>query len=292
VNFLAKIRFLGVRIAFSNFDNAICPSIFLISAKLFTIKYGGSTISRKKAKYYIYICTVTLPSRRAFIHPENLNGARAERPRQKKIARAVSKSPERRAIIIFRAINNLFYCIIFTSGNPPEGNRKRPTKDSFCDNRHMALTDFEPRAEVAPEDQDSAESRVDFAPAIEGGKATKKQLSWTEITGPDRRHPPRTEDERSASRRPQIAGSPKFRISNYRGRYGPDTALSRGAVIPRVSRRYWPRIRAPPRAGLTPLSILDREIQGFFLVRTLGMISRSIRSCIVVVTFVAIRSRG
>jgi len=47
-----------------------------------------------------FICIVTLPSLRASIRPGNLDGARAERPRQKKIARAVSKSPERRAIVI------------------------------------------------------------------------------------------------------------------------------------------------------------------------------------------------
>jgi len=85
----------------------------------------------------VLVSVVTLPSRRASIRPGNLDGARAERSRQKNIARAVSKSPERRAIIIFRAIINLFFCIIFfTSGNPPEGNRKRPKKNPCYDSRH------------------------------------------------------------------------------------------------------------------------------------------------------------
>jgi len=57
---------------------------------------------------------------------------------------------------------------------------------------------------------------------------------------------------------------------------GPDTPLLRGAVISRVSRRDWPRIRAPLRAGSTPLSTLDREIQGDTLVRSLVAKSRSL----------------
>jgi len=48
-----------------------------------------------------------------------------------------------------------------------------------------------------------------------------------------------------------------------------DTALSRGTIIPSVSRRYWPRARTLLRAGLTPLSTLDREIQGLTLTRVL-----------------------
>jgi len=49
---------------------------------------------------YIILYIVTLPSQPASIRRGNLDGARAERPRQKKIARAVLKSPERRAIVI------------------------------------------------------------------------------------------------------------------------------------------------------------------------------------------------
>jgi len=60
------------------------------------------------------------------------------------------------------------------------------------------LTTFEPRGEIAPEDQDSAVSRVEFAPTARGGKPLKKQLSWTGITGPGRRYSPRTEGERLA----------------------------------------------------------------------------------------------
>jgi len=89
---------------------------------------------------------------------------------------------------------------------------------------------------------------VDFAPAVERGKATKKLLSWTRITEPGRRNPPRTEDERPASGRPRIAGSPKSRILNYRGRYGPRYGVVAGrsntsrvaallAANPRISAR-------------------------------------------------------
>jgi len=61
-----------------------------------------------------------------------------------------------------------------------------------------ALSAVKSRAEIAPEDQDSAESRMEFASAARGGKSLKKPLSWTEITGPGRRYPPKTEGERSA----------------------------------------------------------------------------------------------
>jgi len=123
---------------------------------------------------------VTLPSQRASTRPGNLDGARAERPCQKKIARAVSKSPERRAIVIFRVIINLFFFVIFcTSGNLPENIAKKKKKRNHFATTDTALPAFESRAEIAPEDQDSAESRVEFAPTARGGKPLKKQLSWT-----------------------------------------------------------------------------------------------------------------
>jgi len=50
-----------------------------------------------------------------------------------------------------------------TSGKPPENHRERKKRDSFA-TTDTALTDFEPRTETTPENQDSAESRVEFAP--------------------------------------------------------------------------------------------------------------------------------
>jgi len=111
------------------------------------------------------VCTVTLPFRRASIRPGNLDGARTERPHQKKIARAVLKSPERRAIIIFRAIINL---IFFVSFSLRRATRRKET--GRCPRRILVMTadttfpTSDSRTEKAPAEQDSAESRVDFAP--------------------------------------------------------------------------------------------------------------------------------
>jgi len=110
----------------------------------------------------VYIYGVTLPSRRASIRPENLDGTRAERPRSKKIARAVLKSPERRAIVIFRFITNYFlsFVLLCTLGNPPESIVKKEKKNLL---RQPTFPVSDSRAEIASEDQDSAESRVEFA---------------------------------------------------------------------------------------------------------------------------------
>jgi len=57
-------------------------------------------MSEEEIELYVYV--VTLPSRRASIRPGNLYGAQAERPRQKEIARAVSKSPETSSCYVSR----------------------------------------------------------------------------------------------------------------------------------------------------------------------------------------------
>jgi len=74
---------------------------------------------------------------------------------------------------------------------------KKKKRDLFA-TTDTAFPAFESRAEIAPEDQDSAESRKEFAPVAKGGKSLKKPLPWTGITGPGRRYPPKTEGERSA----------------------------------------------------------------------------------------------
>jgi len=87
----------------------------------------------------VYVCTVTLPSRRASIRPGNHYGARAERPRQKEIASAVSKSPERRVLVMFCATVNLyFFCIILYVGQPAGKPPGEEEEGFFCDNRHGA----------------------------------------------------------------------------------------------------------------------------------------------------------
>jgi len=116
-------------------------------------------------------------------------------------------------MVILCVITNYFYIILYV-GQPVGENLKKRTpggrrRGIFFATTDTALPAFESRAEIAPEDQDSAESLVEFASAARGEEALKNPLSWTGITGPGRRYPPRTEDERSASRRPPIAGSPK-----------------------------------------------------------------------------------
>jgi len=58
-----------------------------------------------------------------------------------------------------------------------EENTGRKKKRNLFATTDTTLPAFESRAEIAPEYQDSAESRVEFAPAAKGGKSLKEQLS-------------------------------------------------------------------------------------------------------------------
>jgi len=218
---------------------------------------------------------VTLPSRRASIRPEYLDGARVERPRQNKIARAVSWSPERRAIIVISYFSNcIFFIIILYVGQPAGKQPEEWEEESFCDHQHGA---HGLRDESGGSAWGSGQRRV--AGGIRPLPLKEGKSPRISCLGPESRSPVgatlrgrRTNDLPPEDHRWQGHRNSDFRIIG--AVTAPDTALPRGALIPRVSRRYWPRIRAPLRAGLTPLSTLDRKIQGFILVRALAAYSR------------------
>jgi len=151
-----------------------------------------------------------------------------------------------------------FFVILFcTCGNPPENIRKRtyvkrnlsrqPTR-RFHANHRFECGDS---AQESPS-RNSAGFRVAFTPAKDG----RISISKNSCLGPGLRglvgatlRGRRANDllKRTSDRR--VAKIKRFEFTV------PDMALSRGAMISHVSRRYWPWIRAPLRAGLMPLSI-------------------------------------
>jgi len=206
-------------------------------------------------QHILYI--VTLPSRRASIRPGNLYGARAERPRQKEIARAVSKSPERRVRVMFRATINLYFfiflCIILYVGQPAGKPPEEEEEGFFCDDRHGA---HEFRAESGGSAWGSGQRRVagGFRPCSRKRKSDKETAIWDQDLGAQSASPSEDGGRKTCLRKTTDSRVAKIRNFKVIGAVtAPDTALSRGAVIPRVSRRYWPWIRAPLRAGLSPL---------------------------------------
>jgi len=59
-------------------------------------------------------------------------------------------------LLIYIFLSSVSFC---TSGNLPENHRVEE-EEFFCD---TALTNVEPRTETTPENQDSADSRVEIA---------------------------------------------------------------------------------------------------------------------------------
>jgi len=166
---------------------------------IYYIDYVSSHVSSKSNNTFDHLCTYVLrrcrPNARPSA-PEILTGREPSGRARKDCESRIEISGETSYCYNFASLLILFFYYFVRRATRRKTTGRGRRRILFA-TTGTTFTTSDSRAEIAPEEQDRAESRVEFAPRKEEEQRKTKRLSKTGIARPDRRYPPRTEDEQS-----------------------------------------------------------------------------------------------